>query len=160
MKLPATKNRRATWSLGPVSAAPERHRRSGTDAILSLASLRPRPREVTSRIRPEVNVNALVIRYGNEGTRRASTRMLLGGDCMMAPLSSNEMEILDQHLATLKFHLEEVANLLESRLSKIDNLASDARKVQREFSVSMPTVGLFFRGIGHPRMRRTEVRPI
>jgi hypothetical protein len=51
---------------------------------------------------------------------------------MQAPLSSNEMEILDQHVATLKFHLDEVANLLESRLSKCD-LATDARRLQQSF---------------------------
>jgi hypothetical protein len=52
---------------------------------------------------------------------------------MLTPLSANEIEILDHHLSTLRMHLEEVANLVESRLSKTNDLAREARTVQHSF---------------------------
>jgi len=52
---------------------------------------------------------------------------------MKAPLSTNEIVILDHHLGTLRLHLDEVANLLESRLTKSSDLAKEARSVQESF---------------------------
>ena len=53
---------------------------------------------------------------------------------MKAPLSRNEMEILDRHVATLTNQLSEIANLLESRLGETNELATSARNAQREFA--------------------------
>ena len=53
---------------------------------------------------------------------------------MKAPLSRNEMEILDRHVATLTNQLSEIASLLESRLGETNELATSARSAQREFA--------------------------
>ena len=54
--------------------------------------------------------------------------------CMKAPLSQNEMEILDRQVATLNYQLTEIAHLLESRIGETDDLAISARRVQEEFA--------------------------
>jgi hypothetical protein len=53
---------------------------------------------------------------------------------MKAPLSHNEMEILDRHVGTLTNQLSEIAGLLESRLGETNELAAAARNAQREFA--------------------------
>jgi len=53
---------------------------------------------------------------------------------MTAPLSQNELEILDRQAATLAYQLTEIANLLESRLGQSTELATSARAIQEEFA--------------------------
>jgi hypothetical protein len=53
---------------------------------------------------------------------------------MNAPLSQNEMEILDRQVGTLNYQLSEIAHLLESRLGDKDEMAVSARTVQEEFA--------------------------
>jgi len=53
---------------------------------------------------------------------------------MKAPLSRNEMEILDRHVATLTNQLSEIVSLLESRLGETSELATSARNAQTEFA--------------------------
>jgi hypothetical protein len=53
---------------------------------------------------------------------------------MKAPLSQNEMEILDRQVATLDYQLSEIAQLLESRMGETDELAISARTVQADFA--------------------------
>lgn len=53
---------------------------------------------------------------------------------MNAPLSQNEMEILDRQVAALNYQLSEIAHLLESRIGEKDELAISARTVQEEFA--------------------------
>ncbi|HYL73862.1 MAG TPA: hypothetical protein VEU96_06630 [Bryobacteraceae bacterium] len=53
---------------------------------------------------------------------------------MKAPLSQNELEILDRQAATLTYQLTEIANLLETRLGETNELATSAREVQEEFA--------------------------
>ena len=53
---------------------------------------------------------------------------------MKAPLSRNEMEILERHVATLTNQLSEIESLLESRLGETNELATSARNAQREFA--------------------------
>jgi hypothetical protein len=52
---------------------------------------------------------------------------------MKAPLSQNELEILDRQVAALQYQLTEIANLLESRLGETTELATSARMIQEEF---------------------------
>jgi hypothetical protein len=49
-------------------------------------------------------------------------------------LSHNEIEILDRQIATLSYQLSEIAGLLESRLGETNELATSARRAQREFA--------------------------
>jgi hypothetical protein len=53
---------------------------------------------------------------------------------MRAALSQNEMEILDRHVATLTYHLSEIAAMLESRLGETNEMAVSARNAQKEFA--------------------------
>jgi len=52
---------------------------------------------------------------------------------MKAPLSQNELEILDRQVAALQYQLTEIANLLETRLGETTELAASARMIQEEF---------------------------
>lgn len=52
---------------------------------------------------------------------------------MKAPLSQNELEILDRQVAALQYQLTEIANLLETRLGETTELATSARTIQEEF---------------------------
>jgi hypothetical protein len=58
----------------------------------------------------------------------------LGRVNMKAPLSQNELEILDRQAAALVNQLTEIANLLETRLGESTELALTARSVQEEFA--------------------------
>ena len=53
---------------------------------------------------------------------------------MKAALSQNEMEILDRHLATLTYHLSEIASMLQTRLGETNEMTVSARSAQREFA--------------------------
>lgn len=53
---------------------------------------------------------------------------------MRAPLSRNEIEILNRHVATLTHQLSEIGSLLESRLGETNEFTVSARSAQREFA--------------------------
>lgn len=53
---------------------------------------------------------------------------------MKAPLSRNEIEILNRHVATLAHQLSEIGTLLETRLGETNEFAVSARNAQREFA--------------------------
>lgn len=53
---------------------------------------------------------------------------------MKAPLSRNEIEILNRHVATIAHQLSEIGGLLESRLGETNEFTVSARNAQREFA--------------------------
>jgi len=53
---------------------------------------------------------------------------------MKAPLSQNELEILDRQAAAITNQLTDIANLLETRLGESTELAMTARGLQEEFA--------------------------
>lgn len=53
---------------------------------------------------------------------------------MKAPLSRNEIEILNRHVATIAHQLSEIGSLLESRLGETNEFTVSARSAQREFA--------------------------
>jgi len=53
---------------------------------------------------------------------------------MRAPLSRNEIEILNRHVATLAHQLAEIGSLLESRLGDTNEFTVCAKSAQREFA--------------------------